>query len=278
MADQVGIEDHQKDYKFYPSNNSKLELLTSEQIHHYNKKGFITNLKGFSKNKTEANRNYFDSLLSQIKSNPEKINSDFGPVQYSLNCVHTKLKGLWEIMYSDELLSAVRDIIGPDVIAWATHYFCKLPGDKKSVSWHQDASYWGLSNAKTVTVWLAIDDTDDENGSMQFLPKSHLVGHIPWKETTEDAVLNQEIKDITRFDPPYSNNLKAGEFSLHSSLLVHGSPKNNSGHRRCGLTIRYAPPDVIPLDPMYTKMSYFVCGNIESEHWVDNIYPTSDIL
>ena len=52
MADQVGIEDHQKDYTFYPSNNSKLELLTPEQIHHYNKKGFITKLKGFSKKKT----------------------------------------------------------------------------------------------------------------------------------------------------------------------------------------------------------------------------------
>ena len=79
MVDQVGIPNHQKDYTFYPSNNPNLEVLTSEQINHYNEKGFITNLKGFSNDKTNANRNYFDSLLCQIKSNPEKINSDFGP-------------------------------------------------------------------------------------------------------------------------------------------------------------------------------------------------------
>ena len=78
--------------------------------------------------------------------------------------------------------------------------FIKPPKIKSFVSWHQDASYWGLSNAKTVTVWLALDDTDEENGAMQFLPKSHLLGHIPWKETTEDTVLNQEIYDISKFD------------------------------------------------------------------------------
>ena len=58
MADQVGVEDHQKDYIFYPSNNSNLEVLTSEQIHHYNEKGFITNLKGFSKDKTALFSSY----------------------------------------------------------------------------------------------------------------------------------------------------------------------------------------------------------------------------
>jgi len=278
MVDQVGIHDHQKDYTFYSTKNSSLEFYGSDQIQQYNELGFTRPHKIFDEYDINKHREYFDYLLNQIKKNPHKVNNDFRPAQYSLNCVHTKLKGLSELMYSEKILPAVRDIIGPDVVAWATHYFCKLPGDNKSVSWHQDASYWGLSNAKTVTVWLALDDTDEENGAMQFLPKSHLLGHIPWKETTEDTVLNQEIYDISKFDQSYSNNLKAGEFSIHSSLLVHGSKKNISNRRRCGLTIRYAPPDVIPLDPMYTKMSYFVCGNFHSDHWIDNEFPTSDIL
>ena len=32
-------------------------------------------------------------------------------------------------MYAEPLLRGVRDLIGDDVVAWATHYFCKLPGD-----------------------------------------------------------------------------------------------------------------------------------------------------
>ena len=276
--DQVGIPPEQKDYTFYPSHPESLEFLNEDQVRKYNELGFTSPQKAFDKKEIQTHRNYFDSLLSQLEADPGKAVGDFGPIQYSLNCCHTRLRGIWEIMYSERILPAVRDILGPNAVAWATHYFCKLPGDQKSVSWHQDASYWGLSNAKTVTVWLAIDDADEKNAAMEFLPRSHLVGHVPWKETTRDAVLNQEIQDISVFDPPFSNNLKAGEFSLHSSLTVHGSRKNDSNRRRCGLTIRYAPPDVIPLDSMYTKMSYFICGDFESPYWVDNIPPESDEL
>ena len=46
----------------------------------------------------------------------------------------------------------VEDIVGPNIIAWGTHFFCKMPNDPKVVPWHQDASYWPLTPSKTVTV------------------------------------------------------------------------------------------------------------------------------
>ena len=155
---------------------------------------------------------------------------------------------------------------------WAAQ---SLKGGKTNTIWFLIAD---LFNPLTVTVWLALDDTDEENGAMQFLPGSHKVGHIPWKESSEESVLNQQIEDISVFEKPFSNNLKAGEFSLHSSLLVHGSPKNQSSRRRCGLTIRYAPQEVVPLSSNYSKMSYFVSGNITAPHWQDNSPPTEYFL
>ena len=273
-----------KDYTFYPSKTDSPEFLTQDQIEHFNQYGFISPLPGFSAEEIGKQRKYFDQLLQQLADSPGKGDPHFGgadkkdSVQYSLNCYHTKLRGIWETMYAEPLLRGVRDLIGDDVVAWATHYFCKLPGDGKAVSFHQDASYWGLTPAKTVTVWLALDDTDEENGAMQFLPGSHKAGHIPWKESSEESVLNQQIEDISVFEKPFSDNLKAGEFSLHSSLLVHGSPKNQSSRRRCGLTIRYAPQDVVPLSSNYSKMSYFVSGNITAPHWQDNTPPSEYFL
>ena len=274
----------EKDYTFYPTRTESPGFLSSAQIEHFNQHGFISPIQGFSEEKINKQQQYFDKLLQQISDASEKGDTQFGGVdkrdsiQYSLNCYHTKLRGIWETMYAEPLLRAVRDLIGDDVVAWATHYFCKLPGDGKAVSFHQDASYWGLTPAKTVTVWLALDDTDEENGAMQFLPGSHKAGHIPWKESSEESVLNQQIKDISMFDKPFSNNLKAGEYSLHSSLLVHGSPKNQSSRRRCGLTIRYAPQDVVPLSPNYSKMSFFVSGNVTAPHWQDNVPPSEYFL
>ena len=274
----------EKDYTFYPTETESPRFLSISQIEHFNRHGFISPLQGFSEAIIKKQQQYFDKLLQQISDASEKGDNHFGgvdkrdSVQYSLNCYHTKLRGIWETMYAEPLLRAVRDLLGDDVVAWATHYFCKLPGDGKAVSFHQDASYWGLTPAKTVTVWLALDDTDEDNGAMQFLPGSHKVGHIPWKESSEESVLNQQIKDISVFDKPFSNNLKAGEYSLHSSLLVHGSPKNQSSRRRCGLTIRYAPQDVVPLSPSYSKMSYFVSGHITAPHWQDNVPPSEYFL
>ena len=274
----------EKDYAFYPTETESPRFLSISQIEHFNQHGFISPLQGFSEEIIKKQQQYFDKLLQQISNASEKGDTHFGGVdkrdsiQYSLNCYHTKLRGIWETMYAEPLLRAVRDLLGDDVVAWATHYFCKLPGDGKAVSFHQDASYWGLTPAKSVTVWLALDDTDEDNGAMQFLPGSHKVGHIPWKESSEESVLNQQIKDISMFDKPFSNNLKAGEYSLHSSLLVHGSPKNQSSRRRCGLTIRYAPQDVVPLSPNYSKMSYFVSGHITAPHWQDNVPPSEYFL
>ena len=274
----------EKDYIFYPTETKSPKFLSSAQIEQFNQHGFISPLPGFAEEEIDKQRQYFDKLLQQLTVAPEKGDSQFGgvdkrdSVQYSLNCYHTKLRGIWETIYAEPLLRGVRDLLGNDVVAWATHYFCKLPGDGKAVSFHQDASYWDLTPAKTVTVWLALDDTDEENGAMQFLPGSHKVGHIPWKESSEESVLNQQIEDISVFDKPFSNNLKAGQFSLHSSLLVHGSPKNQSPRRRCGLTIRYAPQDVVPLSSNYSKMSYFVSGNITAPHWQDNSPPSEYFL
>ena len=44
--------------------------------------------------------------------------------------------------------------------------------------------------------------------------------------------------------PPSDDELKAGEVSLHSDLLLHGSEANHSDRRRCGLTLRYCAADV----------------------------------
>ena len=45
-----------------------------------------------------------------------------------------------------------------------------------------------LSPARTVTVWLAIDDADEENAAMRFIPGSHDKGEIPTVEQVRQGV------------------------------------------------------------------------------------------
>eukprot|EP01052_Picozoa_sp_SAG31_P031198 SAG31_NODE_3281_length_4468_cov_56.874571_2_plen_156_part_00 len=100
-------------------------------------------------------------------------------------------------------------------------------------------------------MWLAIDDADEENAAMQFIPGTHKAP-LPWIRTAQKhAVLTNEILegDFQHFEAEfgkYVNAMPAGFMSLHADLLVHGSAANQSHRRRCGLTLRYCASDCRP--------------------------------
>ena len=101
-------------------------------------------------------------------------------------------------------MAIVADLLGPSVVAWGSHFFCKMPRDGKTVSWHQDASYWPLTPSKAVTMWLAVDDADRENACMRFIPGTHVLGHLTYKlsETDPSNVLNQTVPDVENYGAP----------------------------------------------------------------------------
>ncbi len=256
------------DLLFCPVENDQPMALSPEQIRDYNQCGFISPLTVFTGNGVVHNRRYFDSLLNQV---PETG-------AYSINCYQARCTGIWDLCSNAVLLDLVEDIIGPNIVCWASHFFCKLPGDTKTVPWHQDASYWKLSPARTVTAWLAIDDVDETNSAMRFLPESHNLGHLEFREVTGDSALRLETVGVEQLGQPYSNNLKAGQVSLHADMLVHGSLPNMSNRRRCGLTIRYCPPEVIFTDSQWaSKVEAIVCrGRDPYDRWTHNRRPVGN--
>jgi hypothetical protein len=66
-----------------------------------------------------------------------------------------------------------------------------------------------------------------------------------------------------------SIELKAGQISLHADMIVHGSQPNRSARRRCGLTVRYCPPEVEPVDHTWGINSILARG-IDSYGWWAN--------
>jgi len=97
-----------------------------------------------------------------------------------------------------------------------------------------------------VTAWIAIYDTDTTNGCMQVIPgtQNKLLKH--GGEQTDTDVLNLVLSaNEINPDDAVDIDLKAGEMSLHTDALVHGSGANNSDQMRCGMTMRVSSPDVI---------------------------------
>lgn len=256
------------DLRFQPVDNPTPRTLSPWDIEHYNSMGYVSPLDVYASDEADRNRRYFETLLAQVP--------DTGA--YSINCYQARCEGIWDICTEPRILDRVEDLLGPDIICWASHFFCKSAGDPTTVPWHQDATYWQLSPARTVTVWLAIDDADAENSAMRFLPGTHDRGHLPFERAGGDAVLSLATTGADAMGEPYTNALTAGQISLHADMLVHGSLPNRSRRRRCGLTLRYCPPDVGFLDEGWaSSVEAIVCrGHDPSGRWTHHARPTGN--
>jgi non-heme Fe2+,alpha-ketoglutarate-dependent halogenase len=264
--------DTERDLTFRPASPDNPRRLAPEQIRSYNENGYLKGLRVFTDEEMQVHRSYFDRLL-------EKHMRDGGD-SYSLRRMQRFCQPLWDIIVHPGILDYVEDLIGPNFVAWGSQYFCKLPGDGKVVSWHQDASYWPLTPAHTVTVWLAIDDADRENGCMQVIPGTHRLGHLAFdlSGADENSVLPQKVQGAENYGDPVCFELKAGEISLHADMLVHGSEPNRSTRRRCGLTVRYAATEVRSVDEGWNKNSILCRGTDPHGHWANVGRPESDYL
>jgi ectoine hydroxylase-related dioxygenase (phytanoyl-CoA dioxygenase family) len=259
----------QREIRFHPCETADPRTLSREQIARFNREGYLTGIRIFDEDEIAGHRAYFDELLRQVTA--------AGGDSYSISTAHLKYGRVYDLLTEPRIVACVRDLLGENVIAWGSHYFCKMPRDGKAVAWHQDSSYWPLTPTKAVTVWLAIDDADVENACMRFMPRSHRHGHIPYRTSTdaEGNVLDQTVEDAEQYGgPPFNVELKAGEISIHSDLLLHGSEANHSDRRRCGLTLRYCAADVrAGLD--WNQKGVIVSGSDPSGHWANPQRPES---
>ena len=257
-----------RDLSFHPCTNPAPRVLTPEQIARFNRDGYLMPFRIFSDEEIADLRRYFDGLLKQYLA--------AGQDSYSISSAHLRHGRVWDVLTNPRVVALVTDLLGPSVIAWGSHFFCKLPGDGKTVSWHQDASYWPLTPSKAVTVWLAIDDADRNNACMKYIPGTHVLGHLTYKLTEQDAsnVLNQTVPDVEKYGEPVFVELKAGEAAIHSDLLLHGSDANTSDRRRCGLTLRYTTGDVRAYLNWHEKG--VVVAGPKPDHWADRPRPRDD--
>ncbi|KAG9341717.1 hypothetical protein JZ751_018781 [Albula glossodonta] len=146
------------------------------------------------------------------------------------------------------------------------------------VAWHQDMRYWGVAGGPVLSVWLALDDSLEDNGALQVIPGSHSSGLLPHQKSPRPGNMlsvNQEIPEhLVQVDKAVLCPLLAGQMSVHDGLLVHGSDPNLSGRRRCGFVIRFVPTCAYPIQdpdrPRRFNATMLVCGNDKFRNFLNS--------
>ena len=210
------------------------KLLTEDAVAKYNRDGYYFPIDVLSEAETRDMRRRLEEY--------ERANG--GPIRGDKrHKAHLYLTWLNDLIRSPKILDAVEDVLGPNLFCWSTSFFIKEASDAGFVSWHQDATYWGLSSPDVMTVWVAFTPANLLNGCMKFSTGSHKM-QLEHKDTFDKNNLlsrGQEIAVEVDESKSAAAILKPGQASLHHVLLAHGSEPNKSSDRRIGFAIRYIP-------------------------------------
>jgi non-haem Fe2+, alpha-ketoglutarate-dependent halogenase len=198
------------------------KTLTDAQIAQYHRDGFISAIDAFSP--AEA-REFRDRLEDFERRDGRRFGKghNFKP--------HLLFPWVDALVRHPAVLDPVEDLIGPDIRLFHFTVWPKSPGDPAYVSWHQDATYFGLEPAVHITAWVALTDVPVESGAVEVVPGSHTCGQLHHGRFADDANLLSRgqtlTADFARDDTVFMT-LKAGQMSLHHT-------------RRIGFGISYIP-------------------------------------
>ena len=208
-----------------------MSYLTSNQLKQYEDEGFVSPIDIFSKKKAKEIRNEIELIEKDMPKELEKSG------RYNAHLISPLLD---EVTHNPKILDAVESLIGKNILVCGTTLFIKNPFVKGFVSYHQDAKYIGLEPYNWVTAWVAITESNEENGCMRMWSGSHkdnLKDHDQMFNEGNLLTRGQTINNVPK-EKVKSLVLKAGQMSLHHPKVVHGSELNKSNDRRIGFVIQ----------------------------------------
>jgi hypothetical protein len=207
-------------------------VLTPNQVTSYHREGLLFPLPALSEAEVAHFRSCHDELDRRLGGQPT--------AQQKGDC-HLHFKWVCDLATHPRVLDAVEDIIGHNILIHSSTIFTKYAHDEKFVSWHQDSHYWGLSEPRLVSAWIALTDSTIENGCLRILPGTHTRKFEHLEEPQPTNILNrgQTVSGIPDVGQAVDVVLRAGQMSLHHANIIHGSKPNTSTGPRIGVAVRY---------------------------------------
>jgi phytanoyl-CoA hydroxylase len=141
-----------------------------------------------------------------------------------------------ELYEHPDLLALARTFMGDGFVPQTAQWFTKPPRVGSETPPHQDGFYFKLEPNEAVTLWLALDRVDQENGCIRFLPASHRRGMRP-HQLSNVIGFSQGLTDYGSADlaAEIPVTLEPGDVTAHHCMTVHRADANKSERPRRAL-------------------------------------------
>ncbi len=207
-------------------------------------------------------------LLEYAKEDPALSASVYG--RRDATGMETKL-ALWnhpgDNLYSmfsrsPRIVDRMEQLLGGEVYHWHTKMMLKEPRVGGAWEWHQDYGYWydnGCLFPLLASCLTSVTRANRENGCLQVLRGSHLLGRINHGKTGDQAGADMErvAAALERMDLVYVD-CQPGDALFFDGNLLHRSDQNRSPDPRWSLICCYNAarnsPYKVTKHPEYTPL------------------------
>lgn len=144
------------------------------------------------------------------------------------------------LFFADRFVKLAEALLGDAAAGQNLQWFNKPPRVGQPTPPHQDGYYFMLTPNEAVTMWLALDDVDEENGCVRYLPGSHKEAVRPHARAATLG-FSQGITDYG--DADYRREVamvaRPGDLLAHHCMTVHRADGNPTGRTRMALGFIY---------------------------------------
>lgn len=217
--------------------------LTTEQHASYERDGFLAIDRLVDDDTIAALRSAYDELLE--RDVPTEGDRMLGGITRQLMMPSMAHSTFASNAAVDAALEIASGVFGTEAVHFFDMLIYKPAGHPHETPWHQDMSYAGMPVAKagqripleTIQFWVAVDDADEENGCMHFVPgvqreplREHVVASGDPNDGGRLLALSDPAKqlDLSTVVPA---PLRAGGATMHSYGTPHYTPPNRSVDR-----------------------------------------------
>jgi ectoine hydroxylase-related dioxygenase (phytanoyl-CoA dioxygenase family) len=217
--------------------------LNDDQVAFFHEHGYVAGVRVLTDSQVEVLRGELEqladpqqtesSLWYEFHSNESK---DPSQVLFHALGAWRIAPGFHDVLWHPAFTAPASQLLGGAVRFWHDQLFCKPARHGGVVSWHQDYSYWSRTKPMAhLTCWIGLDDTDESNGCLQYVPGSHRWDLLPITGLAGDMDAIREVLSDEQWDAlqnPQPIVLRQGEAAFHHPLMVHGSRENRTDRPR----------------------------------------------
>jgi ectoine hydroxylase len=134
------------------------------------------------------------------------------------------------------MVDPVERVLNGEVYLYHSKVTMKEPFTGGAWAWHQDYGYWynnGCLFPNMASVMVALDPCTRENGCLQVLQGSHLMGRIDHGKVGDQTGADPDrVAEACKVLPLVYCEMEPGDALLFHSNTLHRSDQNHSPHRR----------------------------------------------